>query len=193
MSGKLRLLAILAGCFSAIFGAPAFGAIFLILGAAIQPRAQAPGKWLMWLGALLLSTTVLGFGPGVVFEGIRAQLQSHDNIKQAVDDWLFLSTFLAATVLVLWCDVALMWDALRAKQDVEAAGLPRRSLEWVAWIVAVLLTVWSFRSDIHAVRAYRLHGFLDPLLTGVGISAAVLLFDVALIVHAFKARERRPA
>ncbi len=110
VSLKLRWLAILAGCFSAVFGVSAFGAPFLILGAAIQPRARTSGRWLMWLGALLLSLIVVPFGTRAVFEG--AKHLGRDNFS-----FTLFPLFVVSTALVYWCDVALVMQALRVRRN----------------------------------------------------------------------------
>ncbi|MBV9769125.1 MAG: hypothetical protein JOZ32_06115 [Bryobacterales bacterium] len=181
VSAKLRWLAILAGCFSAVFGVTAFGAPFLILGAAIQPRARTTGRWLMWLGALLLSLIVVPFGTGAVFEGAK---------RLGRDNWSFtiFPLFVVSTALVYWCDIALVVEALRLKRNKWARG----SLDWLVWIAAIVLSTWCVWQDLDTARAYqRLNGLrIDLILTTVGLDTLIFCFDVALIIHAIKSRLR---
>jgi hypothetical protein len=159
VSPKLRWLAILAGCFSAVFGVSAFGAPFLILGAAIQPRARTSGRWLMWLGALLLSLVVVPFGTGAVFEG--AKRLGRDNWSSPI-----FPLFVVSTALMYWCDVALVMEAIRLRRNKWARG----SLD----------TVQAYR---------RLNGLrIDLILTTVGLDTLIFCFDVALTIHAVKSR-----
>lgn len=179
VSVKLRWLVILAGCFSAVFGLMAFGAPFLILGAAIQPRARTSGRWLMWLGALLLSLIVVPFGTGAVFEGAR---------HLGRDNWSFtiFPLFVVSTALVYWCDVALVMEALRLRRTKWARG----SMDWLVWIAATVLSAWCVWQTLDTVRAYqRLNGLrIDLILNTVGLDTLILCFDVALIIHAVKSR-----
>jgi len=179
VSAKLRWLAILAGCFSAVFGVSAFGAPFLILGAAIQPRARTSGRWLMWLGALLLSLVVVPFGTGAVFEG--AKRLGRDNWSSPI-----FPLFVVSTALMYWCDVALVMEAIRLRRNKWARG----SLDWLVWITATVpsaLCVWQTLDTVQAYR--RLNGLrIDLILTTVGLDTLIFCFDVALTIHAVKSR-----
>ena len=178
VSVKLRWLAILAGCFSAVFGAAAFGASFLILGAAIQPRARTTGRWLMQLGALLLSLIVVPFGTETVFEGAK---------RLGRDNWSFtiFPLIVVSTALVFWCDIALVVEALRLKRNKWARG----SLDWLVWIAATVLSTWCVWQTLDTVRAYqRLNGLRIDILTMVGLDTLIFCFDVALTIHAIKSR-----
>lgn len=179
VSVKLRWLAILAGCFSAVFGAMAFGAPFLILGAAIQPRARTAGRWLMWLGALLLSLVVVPFGSGIVFEG--AQRLGRDN-----ESFTIFPLFVVSTALVCWCDIALVMESLRLRRN----GWARGSLDWLVWIAATVLSAWCVWQTLNEVHAYqRLNGLrTDLILTTVGLDTLTFCFDLALIIHAIRSR-----
>jgi hypothetical protein len=125
LSEKLRWLAVLAGCSSAVFGPMAFGSPFLILGAVIQPRARTTGRWLMWLGSLFLSLVVIPFGTAAVFEDAR---------HLGPDNWSFtiFPLFVLSTILVCWLDVALVMEGLRSKCNPWVPG----SLDWLAKLPA---------------------------------------------------------
>jgi hypothetical protein len=174
-------LAVAAGCFSVVFGLAAFGAPFLILGAAIQPRARTSGRWLMWVGALLLSLIVVTLSPEIVSEGATMLCAYHDSNLV-----LLYSLSAIATGLVCWCDVALVLEAFKSKGHQWTRG----SLDWVVWTVAIVLSAWCVWTSMNAVHGYRLQGGLrlDLILTQVGMDAVMLLFDVALIILAVKTR-----
>jgi hypothetical protein len=172
-----RWLAILAACFSIIFGAAAYGTPFLILGAVIQPRAPTTGRWLVWIGALLLSLTVFSFGPGVLYE----QARSLDRGGK-VDTFVL---FLVSLVLVSVCDIMLVIDALRLNSRLMVRG----SLDWLAWIAAGVLTagcIW-IASLVTRGTGYGPGFQLDRVLQ-IGLGLTVVLFDVALIIHAITVR-----
>jgi hypothetical protein len=67
VSPRIRLLAIITGCVSAVAGSLPFGPLFavvpamLIFGAVLQRWSPCPGRWLMWLGAFFLTLDVGAF------------------------------------------------------------------------------------------------------------------------------------
>jgi hypothetical protein len=180
-SRKIRWLAVLAACSSAVFGPSALGSPFLILGAVIQPRAPTTGKWLAWLGALLLSIIVIPFGSGTVFEDARLLLSGHN----IANGWLF-PLFLVATSLVLCCDIVLVTDALASRHNLWRRG----SLDWLVWVAALVLSAWAIWLEAETVRAYRRQGGLrtDIVFTRIGLTVLFLLFDLALVVHWLRGR-----
>ena len=113
---KIRLLSIATGCFTAIGGSLVVGVLFsippiiLILGAIAQPYLRVIGRWLIGVGAVLLSLEVLVFVV-VIPEGIRLLRLYHDRNFVGT-----LSFSIASVLLVAWCDVALIVDARRLSQ-----------------------------------------------------------------------------
>jgi uncharacterized membrane protein len=170
----IRWLAILTGCSTVVFSVSAFGAPFLILGAAIQSRARTTGRWLMWIGALLLSLFLVPLSSELVNE-IRRTFWS--------DTFAIVLLAAIATILVYCCDIALLVEGFRSRRDPCTRG----SLDWVVWIVAIILSAWEVWADQGTLYAYQ-HGFIGTVLTSVGLSGVVLLFDTALIVHAVRTR-----
>jgi hypothetical protein len=115
LSAKLRWLAVLAGCSSAVFGPLGFGSPFLILGAVIQPHERTSGRWLMWLGSLVLSIVVVPLGTVTVFEDARHL--DRDNWSFTIFPLLVLST-----ILVCWFDVVMVMEGLRSKRTKWVPG-----------------------------------------------------------------------
>jgi hypothetical protein len=170
---SIRWLAVLAGCFSGVFLFSALGAPFLILGAAIQARAYTTGRWLMWVGAVLLSLFVFPLSPEIVAEMRRPDLWQ---------TW-FTPLLAVATVFVCCCDVALLVEGFASRRISWARG----SLDWVVWIVAIVLSalqVWASRGVLYAYE----HRFWQAVIPSIVLDPVMLLFDVALIVHAVKTR-----
>lgn len=165
-----------------LFGlADPIGASALILGAIVQPRSRNPGRWLMWVGALL--TTIWTGLLSAVF--LRETVWTRDLPLPAL-------AFILAPALVLCCDAALAWDTARTRRVREVpAQIQRRNFDWLVWVAAIALSAFYFRNIVPALSAYRLHGWLDILLLNAALSAVVLLFDLTLIVHAFKSRRTR--
>jgi hypothetical protein len=182
VSAKVRWLAIAAGCSAASFGVAGFGLCFLILGAAIQPRAPITARWLMWIGALLLTLLEVSLAPEMILEGAKLLRSGHGTEgAPAYGLLLYLST-----ILVIWCDVALVMDGLRRRGSQWVRG----SLDWVVWIVASALSTWCVLTSTSATHAYWRLGGLRPdiVLAQVGFDAVILVFDLALIVHAIRTR-----
>jgi len=193
VSARVRWLAIAAGCFSASAGFLAFGWLFplvpafLVLGAVVQPRSPRPGKWLMWLGAFFLSLVVLPIGVEMLFGGIRSLRLHHEGFIIVP-----FSLSLVSVLLVLLCDTALLIDGMTMRRNLrEKVQSSQRSLNWLVWIAAMILSVYLTAMSVAALRAYNLHGRLDVLLMWATLSSIVLLFDVALVVQAVKRRDRR--
>jgi len=193
MSAKLRWIAIVTGSLIACSGVvlswtDPVPAICLILGAAIQPRSPRTGRWLVWASALSASigTFPLGF----------AALRSIINVLRAPEaSYILLPTlaFLLPISLLLWCDVGFAIDAATQLHSTSATRMQtsRRSLDWLVWIAAFLMTAWYIRMIVYGVRPLQLHGRLDILAFGATFTTIMLLLDVALVVEAVKSRRTR--
>ena len=141
----------------------------------------------MWINALLMSVVMLPIWGRMLFSVIKTLPSYHDNTVIGV----FLLSVVSVLMLV-WCDVALAVDAAGLKHSAGAGTqLSRSRLDWVVRIAALILSAYYLSLSILGVRAYRLHGDLDMLVTGVMLTCVVLLFDVALVVHAIESRTRR--
>jgi len=87
----------------------------------------------------------------------------------------------------LWCDVALVSEAvLRIRNHPAEAPRSGRNLDWVVWIVAAAMTVFCSWASVLNIGLYSSYGRLANLLPWLGLTAVMLLFDVALIMHAAK-------
>ena len=114
---KIRLLSIATGCLTAIGGSIILGLFFsippiiLVLGAVAQPYIRVVGKWLIGLGATLLSLEVMAL-VAVIPEGVWLLRLYHDRNFLAT-----LSFSIASVLLVAWCDVALIIEARRPSRS----------------------------------------------------------------------------
>jgi hypothetical protein len=114
--GKIRLLSVVTGCFTAIAGSLVLGLFFsippiiLVLGSITQPHLRVVGKWLIGVGAVLLSLEVMVLVV-VIPEGVRLLRLYHDRGILGTISFSVLSV-----VLVTWCDVVLVIDARRPRQ-----------------------------------------------------------------------------
>ena len=117
LPGKIRWIALAAGCLSLVTGSTGLGLGFaiwacpLILGAALQPRFPRPGAWLMAADALLLSFWMLPIGIGILFDTARNLHRYHDFVLLGVTFLWVLSS-----LLVGWCDAALVIEAVKLKR-----------------------------------------------------------------------------
>ena len=191
---RIRCVAILAACSSVIFGTFVIVSVFLLIGAVIQPRAVKSGKWLMWVGALLLSG-VLPSGYALICHELSGRLADRSR-----DDIVFWSIALC-TVLVVWCDVELLIQAVTAKRRRPAGPVPplRRSWDWVAWIAAgcfslltgTLVVMWFIALAARGFTPFSTDtaGAINLVAVWVEFLLAVS-FDVALVLSAAKDRRR---
>jgi hypothetical protein len=91
--------------------------------------------------------------------------------------------------LVGWCDVALVVCAIRPRQDSASAqaSFPRTG-DWIVWVVATCMSLYTFWP------LYRRVGGSSDLVIPLLLGPAIILFDVALALDAFKSsRGRRTA
>jgi hypothetical protein len=114
--GRIRLLSVVTGCFTAIAGSLVVGLFFsippiiLALGVIVQPNLRSVGKWFMAIGATLLSLEAM-----VLVVSIPASIK----LLHLYHDRHFLGAFsfsIISVLLVAWCDVALIIDARRTRQ-----------------------------------------------------------------------------
>lgn len=183
-----RWIAIAAGAFSGAAGSIEYGPLFLlvpsvlILGTIVQPWTARPGRWLMWLGAFFLTLYAGGFFvPQIV--GVSSQLSSLDNLNIQI----LFCLILVAVFLVIWCDVALIVDARRPKGALKIGKqrFPRAS-DCIVWGAALCLTVITSWGVVASLFPYHQYGRWDILLLAITFGVAVLLLDVALLVHAVR-------
>ena len=114
---KIRLLAVVAGGLSGVAGCLGTGLAFwiypslLIVGAVAQPRSPLSGRWLMYVGAPILSVWILPYGVGVVCEGVRNLPRYHD-----LNSLVVITLWAVSFSLVAWCDIALVIEAIKANR-----------------------------------------------------------------------------
>lgn len=107
-------LAGIAACLSGIAGSLPFGPLFLLIpsiqitGAILQPHWPRSGKWLLAIGAFVLSLYVSVFFIPPIIGGAKSLPAYHD---LGVVGLLLL--YIASVGLVTWSDVALIAEARR--------------------------------------------------------------------------------
>jgi hypothetical protein len=189
VSKKVRWLAIIAGFTTAVISLFMFGlessisAAILILAALVQPYFGRPGRWLMWLGAFFLSITGILLGAAIP-EGFQ-MLRLHPSSTVLA----LLSLTILSVLLLIWCDVALIADAIKHRG---APGTPEprfsRAGDWPIWITAFCLTVWVFQASVRSLFSYRRTGHPDNLVLSLLLWSVIILFDTCLVVNAVKRR-----
>ena len=115
---RIRWLAISAGCVSGLAGLitvglpPVFVPLPLILGAIVQPSAPRLGRWLLLVGAMLLSVSV-----GILFvpSAVERMAILSDNHDAGVVGVNFL--FVLSIALVMWTDVELVINDRRRRSN----------------------------------------------------------------------------
>ena len=158
-----------------IFAAP------LILGALVQPRSPRSGRSLMWIGAPVLSCVTLLYSVRIVLEGIRY----FDLTMVAI-----YVVSVATTMIVIWCDVELVLEAIRQRRTVRIIEPPATLVgEGVAWLVAIGLSAWIFPvilpRNLHLPAPdYPRASYLVNLAFSISLLLPVISFDVWLIARA---------
>lgn len=125
---KTLWLAAIAACLSGIAGSLPFGPLFLLIpsiqltGAILQPHWPRPGKWLLAIGAFVLSFYVAVFFIPPVIGHAKSLLAYHD---LGVIGLVLL--YAASVGLVAWSDVALIAEARRNRGgSADSPRLPPR-------------------------------------------------------------------
>jgi hypothetical protein len=185
---KIRWLAIAAGVFSGVAGSLPFGPLFaiipslLILGAIIQPYTPRPGRWLLYLGAFVVSVYAsLFLAPGAL--EIVWTVHLRDNLAQLT---LFILV-LSSIFLIGWCDIEIIRDALKTTHTLPTAdhNFPGAA-DWVVGFIAVCVTSWGFWTSVEGFLVHRRMGRLDILILPLGFTLVFVLFDLALVIHTIK-------
>ncbi|MGA8299375.1 MAG: hypothetical protein WCB53_08775 [Terriglobales bacterium] len=155
----------------------------LALGVIAESHSPRRGRWLMWVGAVYLSATLLQMQIRIVPEFI-AELRSYHRLGGLGPIVFPLS--IASILLIVWCDVALLIDALKTSRSRTAPGGGCSStMDVLIWITALCFSVYSFAGIPFLLHAFS-HGFDRPdiLLTGSALILIAIVFDVALVIDA---------
>jgi hypothetical protein len=137
----------------------------------------------MWVGAFSLSLAVLPIGVSVLFDAVKTLRSYHDYDVLGV-----ISLWVVSFLLVTWCDAALVIEAVGMGRERRAVAQPHSppAGRWLMWVAALGLSLWLLPGSVLGVLSYRRHGRLDILLFSVVSGFVVTLFDVALLIDAFK-------
>jgi hypothetical protein len=187
-SGRIRGVAIATGVASALALFPILLLLqpaLMIAGGLMQPRFPTTGKWFLWAGAANLWPIVMVYD---------AMMFPHPFCQPKSPEYMVL-TLSATTVLLTWCSVELVADAvrrMRARTSMPPAE-PR----------PVSRGVWSFAVVLNLLLGWRIVGWLAPslyrysvifyVLSGLMNQAGsiVVAFDTFLIWRVVKLRRWR--
>lgn len=187
-SARMRWVATATGIASALALFPILYLLYpalLIAGGLLQPRFPTTGKWFVWVGAAELWPVLITYDVYVLFP--------HPF------ELLYMGlTFLASTVLLIWCTVELLVDG--ARQLRVRRSRPRaepQPVGWVVWILAAALNfvvVWMAYGLIGWRRQpYPIARGIDLFLTPLVTAVIVIAFDISLIERVAKLRRIRRA
>jgi hypothetical protein len=115
VSNKTRWIAAVTGCVTAITGFPILSiwsvlvSGCLVLGAAMARRSPRHGRDLIWFGAGVVTLWTIPVGALI----LRASLD-------AGKDPRVVAAAAASVLLVVWCDAALVTDAVRMRRTLRA-------------------------------------------------------------------------
>jgi hypothetical protein len=189
-SPRIRWVTIVAGIVSALALFPILFLLYpalLIAGGIIQPRFPTPGKWFVWAGAASLWVVV------IVYDVMMFQ----DLWRQAKAPEYMVLTFSATTVLLTWCSVELVADALkRMRAHTSVPPAEPRPVSWGVWIFAVVLNLllgWGVAGWL-APSWYR-YSVIFYVLSGLMNQAGIIVvaFDISLTWRVVKLRRARRA
>jgi hypothetical protein len=113
VSGQTRWLAGVTGCVSVVTFAMVQGlglvSGFLIVGALVAGRFSRIGRDLIWFGAGVVTLSELPIGIGILRLSLRGGT-----------DPRVIASMAASVLLIVWCDVALVRDAIKARRASRA-------------------------------------------------------------------------
>jgi hypothetical protein len=184
-SARIRWVAIATGVASALALFPALFLLppaLLIAGGLMQPRFPTTGKWFLWVGAANLWVLV------IVYDGMMIQ----DSRGHTETPEYMLLTFLATTVLLIWCSVELVSDAIK-RMSARRSMLPvdPRPIGRGLWVLAVVLNLALCRLAVGWILAPGWYGgpggfyLLAMLLVQV---TTLMAFDVWLMKRVLTSR-----
>jgi hypothetical protein len=186
-----RRIAIGAVCVTVVATITAPGAfvwaIPLILGLIADTFAARRSQWLMWAGAAYLSLTAL-FMEAAILPEFVAELRVHHRLGGVGP--VLLPFWIASILLIVWCDVAFIIDAVRAvSRRVPAERRARGVGDWIVWITALSFTIYSFWVMRFFFGAYT-HGLVSPGIALPTLAPVVIatILDIALIIDATRMR-----
>jgi hypothetical protein len=163
-------------------------AIPLVLGLVAEALGARRGRWLIRMGAAFLSVTILQMELVILPEFV-AELRLHHRLGGIGP--ALLPLWIASILLIVWCDVAFMIDTVKTSRN---RNLPERRApgigDWIVWVSALLLSVYSFWGVPFLVRAYN-QGFdrRDIVLTASALIVMAVVFDIALMIDATRPRQ----
>lgn len=187
----LRVLAIGAGLVTVVTfiagGLPGLLlASMLIVGAAVQPYAHRAGKWLLMAGA---SSVTMVSAESFIAQSMELRGSSSFSFDfETIALPLFL---LILTILVVWCDVWLIVDAIKSRHRSELRGREYfHPVNFLVWLTAAgasaVFIPEGVRLGILLLRHVVGTGLEDvPPVVLPGLVLAVL--DVALLIQGIKA------
>ena len=196
-SPRIRWLAVATGVASALALFPILFLVqpaLLIAGGLMQPRFPTAGKWFVWVGAANL---------GVVMMMYDVMMFPHPWRQTKSPEYMVL-TFSASTVLLVWCYVELVADALRRMRGRRAmAPAEPRPMSRGLWIFAAVLNLllgwelllgWGAAGWVLASSWYRYSViFYNLAMPGRQAVIIVAAFDISLLWRVVKLRRARRA
>lgn len=86
--------------------------VFLILGAAVQPRMPRAGRWLLSVAAPLLCVWIVPMGGLFLVAAIKGEPLPHDFFGLGL-----ILAWLLAPILLVWCVAALVVEAVKERRS----------------------------------------------------------------------------
>jgi len=196
-SPRIRWVAIATGVASALALFPILFLVqpaLMITGGLIQPRFPIMGKWFVWASAANLWAVV------IVYD---VMMFPHPFRRPGFPAYMVV-TFSATTVLLTWCSVELVVDALRAMRAYRAMPPAEpRPMSRGVWILAAVLNLllglelalgWGAAEWVLASSWYRYFVlFYNLAMPGTQAIIIVAAFDIYLMRRVVMLRRARRA
>ena len=184
-SRRIRWVAIATGVVSALALFPILFLLYpalLIAGGLMQPRFPITGKWFLWVGTADLWAVL------IVYDAMMIR----DTWSQTKTPEFMVLTFSATTVLLTWCSVELVADALKRMRARRSMPLPEPSpVSLGLWIFAGVLNLllgWVAAGWVRAPSLYRHPADFYPLAMSLVQAATIMAFDISLVMRVINLR-----
>jgi len=116
LSRKIRWLAIVTGSMTGMallsFLWLSLSGMILIVGGVVQPRLPRTGRWLLSVGAPLLSIWLIPFGGGLWWETMKGLNPPPSDVLHLI----LLLAWLVSPVLLIWLNAALVLEAVKERR-----------------------------------------------------------------------------
>jgi hypothetical protein len=191
LRARVRILAMAAGCSPLLTLLNPMGLVYsipIVLGAIVQPRFPRVGRRLTWAGAAILTIVIAPEDVILLSEAIHTLPVEHRPFTV-----LLAGLWVLSLLLIVWCDAALIIEAVRTRRCRVVQQYSPSAGFWVTCIAAVLISCGLIPGVASGLRVFHTYGRLDILLLQLGLASVVILFDAGLVIDLIRMGRARSA